>query len=51
MNIWDIAAGLILVSEAGGKTNFKDNLNTNNLKVNAASNAIYEKMLENLDKF
>ena len=51
LNIWDIAAGLILVSEAGGKTNFKDNLNTNNLKVNAASNAIYEKMLENLDKF
>ena len=27
-------------------TNLKDNLNTNNLKVNAASNAIYEKMLE-----
>ncbi len=51
LNIWDIAAGLILVVEAGGKTNFKDNLNTNNLKVNAASNAIYEKMLENLDKF
>ena len=51
LNIWDIAAGLILVNEAGGKTNFKDNLNTNNLKVNAASNAIYEKMLENLDKF
>ena len=51
LNIWDIAAGLILVIEAGGKTNFKDNLNTNNLRVNAASNAIYEKMLENLDKF
>ena len=51
LNIWDIAAGLILVVEAGGKTNFKDNFNTNNLKVNAASNAIYEKMLENLDKF
>jgi myo-inositol-1(or 4)-monophosphatase len=51
LNIWDIAAGLILVNEAGGQTNLKDNLNTNNLKVNAASNAIYEKMLENLDKF
>ena len=51
LNIWDIAAGLILVIEAGGKTNFKDDLNKNNLKVNAASNAIYEKMLENLDKF
>jgi len=51
LNIWDIAAGLILVVEAGGKTNFKDNFNTNNLKVNAASNAIYEKMLEKLDKF
>ena len=34
LNIWDIAAGLILVTEAGGKTNFINiNLNTNNYKV------------------
>ena len=51
LNLWDIAAGLILVSEAGGKTNKLDHTSINNLRVNAASNAIYEKMLENLDKF
>ena len=51
LNLWDIAAGLILVTEAGGKTNNLDQTSINNLKVNAASNAIYEKMLENLDKF
>ena len=51
LNLWDIAAGLILVTEAGGKTNNLDHVSINNLRVNAASNAIYEKMLENLDKF
>ena len=51
LNLWDIAAGLILVTEAVGKTNNLDHSSINNLKVNAASNAIYEKMLENLDKF
>ena len=51
LNLWDIAAGLILVTEAGGKTNNLEHANINNLRVNAASNAIYEKMLENLDKF
>ena len=51
LNLWDIAAGLILVTEAGGKTNNLDNISVNNLRVNAASNTIYEKMLENLDKF
>ena len=51
LNLWDIAAGLILVTEAGGKTNKLDYTSINNLRVNAASNAIYEKMLENLDKF
>ena len=51
LNLWDIAAGLILVTEAGGKTNNLEHASINNLRVNAASNAIYEKMLENLDKF
>ena len=51
LNLWDIAAGFILVTEAGGKTNKLDHTSINNLRVNAASNAIYEKMLENLDKF
>ena len=51
LNIWDIGAGLILVLEAGGKINDIDKKSINILRVNASSNAIYEKMLENLDKF
>ena len=51
LNIWDIGAGLILVLEAGGKINDIDKKSINILRVNASSNVIYEKMLENLDKF
>ena len=51
LNLWDIAAGLILVIEAGGKINILDNTVINNLRVDAASNTIFEKMLQNLDKF
>ena len=51
LNIWDIGAGLILVLEAGGKINDIDKKSINILRVNASSNAIYEEMLKNLDKF
>jgi len=49
--IWDIAAGIIIVKEAGGKIN---DINCSVIKdheVFAASNAVYEKMIENLDNF
>ncbi len=51
LNIWDIAAGIIIVKEAGGKIN---DINCSAIKdhqVFAASNAVYEKMLENLNNF
>tara|TARA_Y100001970_G_scaffold56606_1_gene71687 strand:- start:720 stop:1460 length:741 start_codon:yes stop_codon:yes gene_type:complete len=51
LNIWDIAAGIILIKEAGGKINDIDLSSTDNIKVRASNNSIYEKMLENLDNF
>ena len=51
LNIWDIAAGIIIVKEAGGEIN---DLNCSVIKdhdVFAASNAVYEKMIENLNNF
>jgi len=50
LNIWDIAAGIIIVKEAGGKIDISDSSNKE-LKVLAASNSIYEKMLQNLTNF
>ena len=51
LNIWDIAAGIIIVKEAGGKINNIDYNSNEVIKVLAGSNAIYEKMLENLNNF
>ena len=51
LNIWDIAAGIIIVKEAGGKINDVNYLSNEDIKVLAASNAIYEKMLEKLNNF
>ena len=51
LNIWDIAAGIIIVKEAGGKINNIDHNNNEVIKVLAGSNSIYEKMLENLNNF
>ena len=51
LNIWDIAAGIIIVKEAGGKIN---DINCSTIKdhqVLAASNAVYEKMIENINNF
>ena len=51
LNIWDIASGIIIVKEAGGKIN---DINCSTIKdhqVLAASNAVYEKMIENLNNF
>ena len=51
LNIWDIAAGIIIVKEAGGKINDLSYLYNEDIQVLAGSNNIYEKMLENLDNF
>jgi|TARA_B100000929_G_scaffold97514_1_gene76565 myo-inositol-1(or 4)-monophosphatase len=51
LSIWDIAAGIIIVKEAGGKINDINCSAIGDHEVLAASNAVYEKMIENLDNF
>jgi myo-inositol-1(or 4)-monophosphatase len=51
LNIWDIAAGIIIVKEAGGIVNEIDLSKNDNIKIRASSVAINEKMLEKLSNF
>ena len=51
LNLWDIAAGLILVKEAGGILNEIDLVRNENLEIIASSPNINEKMLEKIGKF
>ena len=51
LHLWDIAAGIILVKEAGGVLN-EINLSTNkNIKIIASSTDINSKLLEKLNNF
>ena len=51
INIWDVAAGALLVEEAGGIVNDLDKFDHNNIDIRASSSAINDKMLENLKNF
>ena len=51
LNLWDIAAGIILIKEAGGIINEIDLNNINNIKVIATSLNISAKFNEKLIKF
>jgi len=51
LNLWDIAAGIIIVKEAGGKINEIDCSVLKDISVRTSSNSIYEKMLEKLNNF
>ena len=51
LNIWDIAAGIILVKEAGGNINDINLTDTKNIKIIASSANISAKLLEILDNF
>jgi len=51
INIWDVAAGALLVKEAGGIVNDLDKFDENNIDIRASSGAINDKMLENLKNF
>ena len=51
LNLWDIAAGIIIIKEAGGIIN-EINLSQNkNIKIRASSGAINDKMNEKLKNF
>ena len=51
INLWDIAAGKIIIEEAGGRVNDISNFQINNIDIRAANINIYEKMLKKLDNF
>ena len=51
LNLWDIAAGIILVKEAGGMINEIDLSQNKNIQIRASSMAINDKMLEKLKNF
>ena len=51
LNLWDIAAGIIIVKEAGGVINEINLSENDNIKIRASSTAINEKMLEKLTNF
>ncbi len=51
INIWDVAAGALLVQEAGGIVNDLFKFNPNNIDIRASSGAINDKMLDNLKNF
>ena len=51
INLWDIAAGKIIIEEAGGRVNDISNSQINNIDIRAANINIYEKMVKKLDNF
>ena len=51
LNLWDIAAGTLIVKEAGGIVNNFNLEKTSNIKLVASSEIINEKMLKRLNKF
>ena len=51
INLWDVAAGALMIKEAGGIVNHISEFDINNINIKASSATIYDKMLENLDNF
>ena len=51
LNLWDIAAGIIILKEAGGMINKIDLSKNNNIQIKASSVAINDKLLEKLKNF
>ena len=51
LSIWDIAAGIIILKEAGGMIGEIDLSKNKNIQIRAASMAINDKMLEKLKNF
>ena len=51
LNIWDIAAGILIIKEAGGVLNEINLSQRTNLKILASSHNIREKMIKNINNF
>ena len=51
LNLWDIAAGIIIIKEAGGMINEIDLSKNKNIQIRASSMVISDQMLEKLKNF
>ena len=51
LNLWDVAAGIILIKEAGGILNSINLSKKENVDIRATSSSISDKILAKLDKF
>jgi myo-inositol-1(or 4)-monophosphatase len=51
INLWDIAAGIILVKEAGGTVNDIDKFDINKINITDSSDAINSKLLKNIQNY
>ena len=51
INLWDVAAGALMVEEAGGIVNDLNKFNTKNIDIRASSSVINDKMLKKLENF
>jgi len=51
INLWDVAAGAIMIKEAGGIVNDLNKFDINKINIKASSATISDKMLENLKNF
>ena len=51
LNLWDIAAGIIILKEAGGIINEIDLSKNKSIQIRASSMAINDKMIEKLKNF
>ncbi len=51
LKLWDIASGIVIVKEAGGKVSDINYSQIENINIKASSNNIYQKMLEKLTNF
>jgi myo-inositol-1(or 4)-monophosphatase len=51
INLWDIAAGILIIDEAGGTSNDIYKYNDYKINIRAASSTIYTKMMEKLVNF
>ena len=51
INLWDVAAGKIIIEEAGGFVNNISKYEKNNIDIRASSYSIKDEMLKNLENF
>ena len=51
INLWDVAAGALLIKEAGGIVNNIDKYDISKINIKASSDAINAKMLQKLENF